>query len=307
MKTGRDRTHGKTILVGEHAVVYGKPAIAIPFKGVWLEVTVRPADEDHITCVFHTGTMNTAPSGLKPVTTLYYRLKKHLGLPPCAVIIESTIPTGSGLGSSAAAASALTGAMYQSASKHLDIETRFEWTQFAETIAHGNPSGIDARATTQNQAFYFIKDKDLKPFDSRLDAWLVLGDSGESSDTKKAIHAVRRTLEDKRNVRLVDNLAEITDKAYSAYINNDAKTLGNLMNGAQVNLEALGVATPNIKAMTVAALENGALGAKLTGGGMGGFVIALAPSEHQAVAIRDTWVKEETKDVFILDLSKEVP
>ncbi|MFW5893403.1 MAG: mevalonate kinase, partial [Bacillota bacterium] len=111
----RGHAHGKIILVGEHSVVYGHPAIAMPFEAGRVTCRLEKGGDDWLVSHFHEGPLESAPSLFDPIKTLILTLQKHLGIGPFIHEIKSEIPVGAGLGSSAAIAAAVIRAYYHKA------------------------------------------------------------------------------------------------------------------------------------------------------------------------------------------------
>ncbi|WP_086350106.1 mevalonate kinase [Candidatus Enterococcus clewellii] len=286
---GTGTATGKIILMGEHAVVYGEPAIAFPFHAAAVTTTVESAENMWLDCTYFSGPLSESPKQLHNikesiVETLAF-LSKNDSL---AITIASTIPPERGMGSSAAVAVSVIRSIfdyynYVATDKELAI-----LVNNAEKIAHGNPSGIDAAATSGQQALFFVKGQELQPFPMDLkDAWLIVADTGIKGQTREAVKDVAHLFEiDKVTIsKKITTLGNLVQNSKQAILTNDVQQLGDAMDQAQQLLTELTVSHPMIQQLVNAAKANGALGAKLTGGGRGGCVIALASSQHSAEKI----------------------
>ncbi|MGX7196842.1 mevalonate kinase [Enterococcus olivae] len=299
---GIGKSTGKIILMGEHAVVYGEPAIAFPFGGTQVTATLQPAEENSLSSIYHQGALITAPQSLNNIQQLSDCLQKHLHTPNFHLSIESSIPSERGMGSSAAVAVAITRAFFDWQKTELTQSTLLKYVDFAEAIAHGNPSGIDAAATSGNQPIYFKRDQPFHSFPLNIDAYLLVADTGIKGQTRSAVRSVAELFEiapDETSLTIY-HLGQLTRQAKEAIIHNRTKELGSLMTQAQSYLKDLTVSNNTLDTLIHLALENGALGAKLTGGGRGGCLLALIETKEQAEQIatklkahgvKDTWLQ----------------
>lgn len=298
-------TYGKIILIGEHSVVHNKPAIAIPFNGTKLEVKIEESKDNKIICKFYDGLLSESSDELQGIRTLVEKfLQVHNIKEKINIKIDSNIPNERGMGSSAAASIGVARALFKYFNIEYNNDKLSEWANISEKIIHGNPSGLDINTVLHNKSIYFIKNKKLEAFPINLDAHLVIVDSGKKGKTKEAVSDVQRLLEsDKSYYSYIDNLGILTDQARDAMNNNDVETLGNILNQAQDNLRQLTVSDQSIEDLVEIALKNGALGSKLTGGGRGGCVIALAKTEETAKKIEKAY-RQIGKDVWISELKR---
>lgn len=305
MKKGIGKAHGKIILIGEHAVVYHQRAISLPFFETKCLVEVSDSVDMEITSSVYTGKLSSAPIVLEAIISLIHELERELDLPKLHFNVVSNIPVSAGMGSSAAIASAIVEAVYDYLKLELSDKTRFNWIQFSETIAHGSPSGIDALTTTHDKAWLFQKGKKPIEFDAKLNGYLIVGQTGELGNTKIAVSIVRRLIDEDNKMPLIEKIGREVEDAYYAYKHNDLDELGKSMNNVQKILKSLNVSSVIIDNMVEIALNNNASGAKLTGGGLGGCVIAISKDIEIAYAIKDLWEKETGLNTWILDLNKE--
>lgn len=278
--------HAKAILFGEHAVVYGAPAIAVPIHELEAEARVETAAEGiRIESKLFSGDSSAAPKQLQPVVAAIRAALRHCNQADAAVRVQilSAIPHSRGLGSSAAVAAAIARAVANWANVELTNSDLYDIVQQAERVAHGNPSGLDARAVTSNGAIRFDFGA-VSPVRIGAAFSFVLADSGIAGSTAEAVGAVRerREANPERMEGLLSHLAEIAEGAIDDLAAGDQNAIGCRMRDAHETLDAIGVSSPTLNRLVDAANEAGALGAKLTGGGLGGCIIALAESPEHA-------------------------
>lgn len=283
---GDGHAHAKIILFGEHSVVYGAPAVALPLARL---ATTAHAQQDpsgvHLDSALFSGDIHNAPAQLQPVVTAIRSSLDRLcpAISGMRVRIGSSIPYERGLGSSAAVAAAIARAVADLARRDLDAAECHAIIQDAERIAHGNPSGLDAYAVTADRPILF-RDGTVSPLDFRTPLTFVIADSGVPGSTSEAVGDVRRqrSIDPARVEAIIAALAAGAEHAVAAIRSGDVAAVGADMSAAHQKLIELGVSTPMLDALVDAAEVHGALGAKLTGGGLGGCVIALAESEPHA-------------------------
>ncbi|AZR98047.1 mevalonate kinase [Streptococcus suis] len=306
------RANGKIILMGEHAVVYGQPAIAMPFSAVEITAQVRAQGQAlSVACDFYEGLVHKMPKIWESLKHAIRFSLYRIGAPTDPAIhieISSTIPAERGMGSSAAVAVAVARALFAYYKKELTDSELWDIVQSSEKIAHGNPSGIDATTTSGKSPVFFIKHQPIEHFELKLRAHLVVADTGVTGNTLEAISDVADLLEKKPEaIKLVEELGNLTRQAKEDLATDQAELLGSRMNQAHALLQKLGVSDPSLDKLVSLAQENGALGAKLTGGGRGGCMIALARTVQDAhllaqlltqAGARQTWIQYlgETND-----------
>ncbi|WP_077324150.1 mevalonate kinase [Virgibacillus siamensis] len=276
--------HSKLILIGEHAVVHGQPAIAIPFPLVGVESIVDYVPGSvQLNSSFYTGPIESAPEMLEGLVTCIKETLKHLHL-PCQdfmIRIKSSIPPGKGLGSSASVAIAVVKSLFHFFGERYSEEDLLNLSNISETYAHGVPSGIDTLTITSGSPVWYEKDEPINFIDPKGDFHFIVADSGRVGDTRSAVESVASLLRSapKRIQNKLDRIGEITHRARNALETASKHLLGQMLNEAQRELEALGVSDAGLNRLIYFARQEGALGAKLTGGGNGGCIIALARNE----------------------------
>ncbi len=281
----------KTILFGEHAVVYGHPAIAIPVNQLKTTITIQPnpwGASNQITIHAPDIGLSTALEELPnqhPFSTAFSVVMQHLGMttyPACTVKINSTIPIASGLGSSASLSVALIKAFSQFAGADLPSQTLIDLSFQLETIYHGTPSGIDNSVIALNQGILFQKGKPVQALNSAKPLPIVIANSGVAGNTKQAVAGVRESWQHNKPYfdALFQKIGSTTWEALQALENGDEIRLGQLMNSNHRDLQTLRVSHPKIDRLVETALKHDALGAKLCGGGLGGNMICLIHAEQ---------------------------
>ncbi len=285
--------YGKAILLGEHAVVYGRHAIAVP-----LPLTTRAVVED-------------AGHGVElliPRWGVEYQLAKppeqrrsferaagaildRLGVNDRNIRIEvfPDVPRGMGLGGSAAIAVAIIRALDRHFALRLTDAEVNELAYLSEEIAHGSPSGIDNTLATYGCPLVYRRGDPplVEPLNITRPLHLVIAMTRDEGLTAKTVGNVRAARE--RNPRLYEKIFDDIDalvlQAVTALQDHDVKALGDLMNVCQGLLNALQVSTPELERLIGIARGAGALGAKLTGGGGGGAIVALCEGDSTIVRL----------------------
>jgi len=209
-------------------------------------------------------------------------LERHGENVGLSIEITSTVPVAAGLGSSAAVIAATTAAVSTLLDLKLSKEDVFRITYEAEKVVHGTPSGIDPAISTFGGTLLFQMDTGFKPIDTKAGIQLVVGDTGIERSTRVQVEKVRNLrVKYPQVVEPIMNAArEIVLRAIDAFKRNDLETLGELMNINHALLYGIGVSDESLEWLINAARKAGASGAKLTGAGGGGCMVALAKSEN---------------------------
>lgn len=304
MKTiGFGTAHAKIILIGEHAVVYGHPGIAIPFLPLKVSVKVEPHQEDVLVSSFYQGSMQTIPAELIFISFLVDELRKKLSIPFIQVTIDNHIPTSAGMGSSAAISGAIVEAIYDLADQPLSQDIRFEHTQSAEKLVHGSASGIDALTTASQHAWYFVKGKPPEALTISLPAWLIVASSGIKGRTKEAVSQVANLFLKNQAQGHLESIGLMSLLMKEAIEKKEIDDVARLLNQTHFHLQELGVSHPTMDAWIEKALNLGALAGKMTGGGLGGSLIILTDQLTMAHTIKTYFQEHLTTDVWIMDLN----
>ena len=290
-REGHGRTWAKAILLGEHSVVYGHPAVAVPLHDLRMRATATPVPgPSQLHSLGYHGPMDASGPEFACIVRAFEAAREFSGClgQSFEVTTHSDFPHERGLGSSAAAAGAIIRAVLDACRRDASTSELFALTQTAEKVAHGRPSGLDAAATCSPCPIRF-QGGQMRPLSQHIErAHLVIADSGVHGSTREAVGALRRRYkEDTGTVGpLIGSLGALTRTAIAALNDGDAPALGAAMNRAHAVLAELGLSLPILDGLTGAARRAGALGAKLTGGGLGGCTIALADGPRTAERIR---------------------
>lgn len=270
---GVGKAHSKIIWMGEHSVVYGYPAIAIPLQGIEVECYIYPAKEK-----IHFDFYDT-------LSTAVYAALEYLNHTDVSITyaISSEIPQKRGMGSSAAVSIAAIRAVFDYFEQSIDMDTLEILVNKAEIIAHSNPSGLDAKTCLSDKAITFIRNIGFSTLDLDLDAYLVIADTGIHGHTREAVEKVAQAEE--ANLPHLASLGDLTESVQRAIQDKEIQTIGHMMTKAHAHLQAIGVSIDLTDHLVRLSLENGALGAKMSGGGLGGCVIALASTKADAEKI----------------------
>ncbi len=302
----RQRALGKVILTGEHAVVYGIPAIAVGIDtGAWAEacpaaestlyvrgwdITVREAIPKTAEDRANEPALAHAFRNILEETRARQRANGTTVTSHVSVVAEADLPPGGGLGCSAAIGVAVARALEPRASADEIAGRVMAW----EGVFHGNPSGIDAAVSASGGCVYFRRGKPMERVSLKSPLILAVGNTGIASSTKTMVGVVARQHDQKRETteRAFEGIRVLVENARHAITAGDLAALGKLLDLNQMLLSGLFVSSEEIERMCGSARDDGALGAKLTGAGGGGSVVALAPSAETAARIVATWRKD---------------
>jgi len=257
---------GKIILLGEHGVVYGRHALAVPIPDA---VRVRLTDADRLS---HALPEEFVACLLDNLGEMDARVR---------IDVDSRLPFGKGLGSSAAIAVAIARAFDERLGLGLDDERINAIAFESEKLAHGTPSGVDNTLSTYARPILFRRDESLQIDTLDVDALppLLIAWGDETGKTSEMVAGVRARHEQAPEAfdAVFDQMGVLSQQG-ADWLRAGAWTeLGAAMNICQGLLNAIGVSTPELERMVVLARQSGALGAKLTGAGGGGSIVALCP------------------------------
>ena len=297
--------YAKAILLGEHVVVEGAPALVaglaagmtarVVKRAEALRVSVRPWDLE----------AEADPEGDAPARALA-ALDAALaaaGLPErdrqVLVNVEAGVPPSVGLGSSAALAVAVLRAVARAGGRHdlAAAKVAAELAAGSESVFHGRPSGADAAVAAAGGVGVFHPGEGLAPVVPGARSVLVVADTGDRPPTREMIERVRQHRDaDAEGAAAYARLGALAAAAPDQLAKGELAALGAAMDEAQTHLVRLGLGTPGLEAACAAAHAAGALGVKLTGAGGGGCVVALArparaPHVLRALTAQSRWAR----------------
>ena len=287
---------GKIILLGEHAVVYGKPAIAVPLSALRANAQIIPSTQNSGLKITAVDLGNRefvvdahSAQSQDPLVVAAWLLLNDLNCPPpdAHIILHSDIPLASGMGSGAAVTTALFRALSYLISKPLSDVQMNELVYEIEKIYHGTPSGIDNTVIVFEQPIYFVRGNSLERLTITRPLTLLVADTGMAASTKIAVGDVRTLYETDRpsTAEVLDTIADLVVIGRTALEQGDHHNLGKVMNENHNLLQQLTVSSPLLDKLVTVARNAGSFGAKLSGGGRGGNMIALV-SEDRASFVK---------------------
>jgi mevalonate kinase len=324
---------GKIILFGEHAVVYGRPALAVPVTQVQARASIQKTGEfsgekwaDSVLIqapnigLFSPLSRIQAEHATHPLAAVIQETFQRLGItrpPAFTLTIKSSIPVASGLGSGAAVSVAVIRALAALCNQTISDEQVSQIAYEIEKLHHGTPSGIDNTVIAYAKPVYFVRalpsppgrgvggqgdnGAKIQPFNAAHPFTLLIADTGQAAPTKESVGDVRKLWEAEKSrwETVFDKVGEIVREAKNAIESGDISRLGPLMDANHALLQEMTVSSPELDRLVLAAKSAGAGGAKLSGGGRGGNMIALVQPKEKAPAIAQSLRKAGAKNVII--------
>ncbi len=284
---------GKIILLGEHAAVYGRPAIAVPVSALRAYAVITP-NKGRLTISsadFDNRTFDGRPNPLEKMRSLTLDCLQVSAVGG-EIRIRSDIPIARGLGSGAAVSAALGRAIALLHGRVIPDDVLNRLVFEVERIHHGRPSGIDNTVVVYERPIYFVKDKMMDRLEIKRPLRILIADSGRAALTREAVAKVRRLYQRHPDSTwaILAAIGAIVEQARACLRAGDHRRLGELMTDNHRQLQRLRVSSARLDGLVEAALSAGALGAKLSGGGLGGNMIALV-DESKGPAVREALIR----------------
>ena len=303
----------KLILFGEHAVVYGQPAIAIPLPNVRASAVVSidisatspviEAKDLNITTSLNKKDKHTSTLHIFKAIDLFEKKIKTLPSSGWCLTVWSKIPFSRGLGSSAAISIAILRALAASQKIQFSANELIDLSYELEKFHHRTPSGIDNTVVALESPIIFQKDQNPENIIPKK-FFFIVGDTGIGKKTSDVVNFVASNYK-KRSSQydgIFQEIGLISTKGKGILVNGSAKKLGELMNENQLLLNKLGVSSAELDNLIKTAKNAGALGAKLCGAGKGGCMVALAKNADSAEVIANDLRKAGAVKSFITRL-----
>jgi len=287
---GTGKGYGKTILFGEHFVVYGLPSI-VSALGAYTTADVTVVKGNGWTV----NDQRPATPGYKEqkyieamqsIANIINHLKVDIENQRLEISFAGDLIAASGVGASAAQCTSLARALSETFNLNLDDEKINEAAYEGEKAYHGTPSGIDNTAATYGGLIWFVRNlgvgkNTMDLLQSPRKMLIIMANSGITTSTTEVVADVRRLREEnpEKIEKIFGEYKKLVEAAKKALLKGDIATIGNLMNQNHKMLQQITVSGEINDELVEIALENGAIGAKLTGTGRGGLVIGLAENE----------------------------
>lgn len=281
----------KIILLGEHAVVYGQPAIAIPVLRLRAVATAHKAvpgsglqivaSDLGSSLKIATGTGEALSDN--PIHVIASKALNVLGIEPpdLTITVQSDIPVASGLGSGAAISTVIARALALALETTFDNSVINDLVYEVEKFHHGTPSGIDNTVIVYERPVYFVPGRDIDFFSVKGSFHFLIADTGVGALTRVAVGDVKKLYQQRPEhyQPIFEAIGNLVAKAQAALETGDYLQLGSLINQNHAYLQELTVSSLELDRLVEAARKAGAFGAKLSGGGRGGNMIALVAKE----------------------------
>jgi len=280
---GKGYGYGKVILFNEHFVVYGIPAIASAIDKKTVAEVKRCNNGEFIIHDEREETPGYKKEKMEQQKESIKRIKRAMGIDECIEIrLGGSLRAASGVGASAASCAAIARAIADEFGMKFTDEEINNFAYEGEKAYHGNPSGIDNTCATFGGLVWYEKGKGMELLHIEKPVEIVMGDTGVVANTKKAVEGVRerRNKYRERYDKIFEEAKRIVYEARDALLSMNMERVGELMNKNHELLQEIEVSSPLLDKLVKIARDEGAYGAKMTGGGLGGYMVALTPGKE---------------------------
>ncbi|MFA5624829.1 MAG: mevalonate kinase [Bradymonadales bacterium] len=305
----------KLILLGEHFVVYGGLGMACPIPELECKVIVSDSEQEGISVESDFDANFVVRNDEAELRDMLLRVKHvcealafnlEIEKAKLHVQIQSNIPIGQGLGSSAA----LCVALIRAFSAHYSIELGPRYVEYYASLLerhfHPNPSGIDHVTILHGSPIFYSRNSLQLPLFHELTYHFVVASTGARVGKDEAVSAIAERHGSEEFKKLYDESDWLVSRALIALQSNDRRLLGKLMSRSQQLLSRLGVSTPKIDQFVELAREHGALGAKLSGAGCGGVVVSLV-REEDSEPLKNIFLDAGADFAFVIKMPATAP
>lgn len=301
---GEGSGYGKVILLNEHFVVYGVPSVVSAIDKATTATVKRLNEPSWILEDNRPATPRYKEEKLEQQKDSIDRVLKAAGVDPTQnpikITLEGNLVVASGIGASAASCVALARALSDEFDLGFSDDKINEIAYEGERAYHGNPSGVDNTAATYGGLLWFVRGKPIERISIRRPVEIVMGNTGLVANTEAAVKGVRERKErnPKKYEKVFNEAGELANMAKRALVSYDLKAVGKLMDENHRQLQAIEVSCGELDHLVELARDNGAYGAKMTGGGLGGNMVALTPGKDLQDSVARA-IKREGFDVLM--------
>jgi len=282
---GKGVGYGKVILFNEHFVVYGVPSIVSAIEKATIAIVERTDEPSWTLDDCRLATPGYKEDKFKQQIDSIERILKATGVDatktPINITLEGDLVAASGVGASAASCVAIARALSDEFNFYFSDEKVNEIAYEGEKAYHGNPSGVDNTAATYRGLIWFVRGKPIERIPMKRPVEIVLGNTGLVANTEAAVAGVRERKQKypEKYDKIFKEAEELAYMAKKAILDYDLKAVGKLMDRNHELLKAIEVSCKELDFLVELARSQGAYGAKMTGGGLGGNMVALTPGK----------------------------